>query len=62
MKLLAEVIASAFACSIAIALWPEVANRVCSPGFVFGEAAVALLLGFFSTHLSRKSLNLPTMY
>ena len=44
MKLPAVAIATAFASGAAIGLWPAVANRASSRGFVFGEAAAALLL------------------
>jgi competence protein ComEC len=57
MKLPAAAIASAFASGIAIGLWPVVANRASSRGFVFGEVGASLLLIaaaiFF---LSRQSL------
>jgi hypothetical protein len=52
-----------FASGIAIGLWPVVANRACSRGFVFGEAAVALFLiavGIFL--LSRRYLRGATIF
>jgi len=63
MKLPAASIAGAFASGIAIGLWPVVANRACSRGFVFGEAAAALLLMAVAVLLlSRQFLRRATLF
>jgi len=63
MKLPAAAIASAFASGIAIGLWPVVANRARSRGFVFGEAAAALLLMAVAVFLlSRQFLRGATLF
>jgi len=63
MKLPVVAIASAFASGIAIGLWPVVANRACSRGFVFGEAAAALLLIAVAVFLpSRQFLRGATLF
>jgi hypothetical protein len=63
MKLPAVASASAFASGVAIALWPAVANRACSRGFVLGEAAATLLLIAVAVFLrSRQYLRRATIF